>query len=218
MKLTYTKSQYDVPVGKYTARFTGVTLKDPSGKLDEKGKPMPPGMTWDFVIVGGEHDGKQVDRLTGRIPTPKASCGKMLAAISDEVLKDGAEVDLGQFVGKLYRITVEESNGDRTRLSDSPAPVRIYDERPMAPAAPGAGKTPPKPPAGKPKAKPASESKWMLHDPAAGEYVAKTGAEVEKFLDENKFEASAVFVYPDDGTDPDPKTADAFGFNGHVPF
>lgn len=213
MKLTYTKSQYDVPVGKYTARFTGVTLKDPSGKLDEKGKPMPPGMTWDFTIVGGEHDGKTVDRLTGRTPTPKASCGKMLAAISDEVLKDGTEVDLGQFVGKMYRITVEEGNGDRTRLSDSPPPVRIYDN--AAPAS--APKPPPKPPA-KPKAKPNGDSKWMLHDPAIGEYVSKTGAEVEKFLDENKFEAAAVFVYPDDGSDPDPKTADTFGFAGYLPF
>lgn len=215
MKLTYTKSQFDVPVGKYTARFTGVTLKDPSGKLDEKGKPMPPGMTWDFTIVGGEHDGKQVDRLTGRTPTPKASCGKMLAAISDEVLKDGTEVDLGQFVGKLYRITVEEGNGDRTRLSDSPAPVRMYDN-----AAAPAGKSPPKPPAppSKPKAKPAADSRWMLHDPATGEYAAKTGAEVEKFLDEHKFEASAVWCYPDDGTEHEPKTADAFGFAGHIPF
>lgn len=212
MKMTFTKSQFDVPVGKYVAVFDGVTLKEPSGKLDEKGKPMPPGMTWDFTITQGEHAGKKVDRLTGRTPTPKSACGKMLAAISDEVLKDGAEIDLGQFYGKTYRITVEEGNGDRTRLSDSPAPVRMHD----TPAAPPA-KGPPKPPA-KPKAKPAADSKWMLHDPAAGEYVAKTGAEVEQFMDEHKFEAVAVFVYPDDGADHEPKTADAFGFTGHVPF
>lgn len=214
MKMTFTKSQYDVPEGKYTARFTGVTLKDASGKLDEKGKPMPPAMTWDFVIVGGEHDGKQVDRLTGRTPTPKASCGKMLAAISDEVLKDGTEVDLGAFVGKLYRITVEASNGDRTRLSDSPPPVRIYDERP---ASPPSGKSPPPPPK-KTVPKPAPNSKWMMHDAATGEYRAVEGSEVEDFMSKGSVLSEDLWVYPDDGKDHEPKTAKEHGFQGYIPF
>jgi hypothetical protein len=220
MKMTFTKSVPDVPVGKYTARFTGVTLKDASGKLDEKGKPMPPAMTWNFVIVGGPCDGREIDRLTSRTPTPKSGCGKILAGISDEVLTDGAEVDLGQFTGKLYRITVEE-NGDRTRLSDNPAPVRMYDERPAGqPVSPPAGKGPPPkkgpPPAA--KAAPAPNSKWMMHDPDTGEYRAAEGSEVEDFMTAKALMAEDVWVYPDDGKEHEPKAAKEHGFKGHQPF
>lgn len=124
MEMTYTKSQFEMPDGKYLARFTGVTLREASGKIGQDGKPMGPAMTWDFEIVepGSEHAGKKADRLTSRMPTPKSACGKFLAAVSDSVLKDGQSVDLQQFVGAIYRVTVIEN-----RISDAPAPVRVYD-------------------------------------------------------------------------------------------
>lgn len=121
MKMTFTKSQYEMPDGKYLAKFMGVTMKDATGQLDKKGNPMPPGMTWDFEIVEGDQTGKKADKLTGRVPTPKSGCGKFLAAVSDTVLKDGQEVDLQQFVGQTYRITVEDN-----RISDNPPPARVY--------------------------------------------------------------------------------------------
>lgn len=121
MKLTFTKSQFEIPDGKYLAKFMGVTLKDATGQLDQRGHPLPPGMTWDFQIVEGEQSGKKADRLTGRTPTPKSGCGKFLAAVSDTVLKDGQEVDLQQFVGQLYRITIQDN-----RVSDNPPPARVY--------------------------------------------------------------------------------------------
>lgn len=122
VKMTFTKSAFEMPDGKYLAKFTGVTMRDATGQLDQKGQPMPPGMTWDFVIVEGDQAGKKADKLTGRQPTPKSACGKFLAAVSDTILKDGQEVDLGQFVGALYRITVMDN-----RISDNPTPVRVYD-------------------------------------------------------------------------------------------
>lgn len=222
MKMTFTKTVPAVPVGKYTARFVGVQLKDSTGKVDEKGRPMPPPMTWNFVIVGGEHDGKEIDRLTGRLPTPKSACGKILAAIADEVLVDGAEIDLAPFVGKLYRITVEDGNSDgRTRLSDNPPPVRLYDNQPSAnQSAPAAGKGPPPkkgpPPVAKPA--PAPNSKWWMHDPDTGEYRQVEGSEVEDFAKAKNILAEDLWVYPDDGKEHEPKTAKDHGFTGFIPF
>jgi hypothetical protein len=143
MKMTYTKSQFEMPDGKYLAKFVGVTLREATGQLDQKGQPLPPGMTWDFEIVEGDQAGKKADKLTGRTPTPKSGCGKFLAAISDTVLKDGQEVDLAGFVGQLYRITVQDN-----RVSDNPPPARVYGSQPgqavqTGATAPG---SPPKPP------------------------------------------------------------------------
>lgn len=128
MKMTYTKSAYEMPDGKYIARFTGVTMREATGQLDQRGNPMPPGMTWDFEITEGDQKGKKADRLTGRTPTPKSGCGKFLAAITDSVLRDGQEVDLEPFQGRLYRITIQEN-----RISDNPTPVLIHEGTPTGP-------------------------------------------------------------------------------------
>lgn len=143
--MTFTKSQYEMPDGKYVAKFLGVTLReDKPGdqpRLGADGKPLPPAMTWDFEIAEGDQAGKKADKLTGRIPTPKNGCGKMLAAITDAILKDGTEVDLATYVGKLYRVTVLEN-----RVQDNPAPVRIYDQGAPAAAPAGGTAAPPPPP------------------------------------------------------------------------
>lgn len=218
MKLTFTKSVPEVPVGKYTAKFLGITLKEASGKLDEKGRPMPPAMTWDFQIVGGECEGRTIDRLTGRIPTAKNGCGKMLAGVTDTVLRDGDQIDLEQFVGKSYRITVEE-NGERTRLSDTPAPVRIWDTNGAAPATANAGKSPPpKAPPAKPKGEPQDGSAWMMHDATTGEYLAKTAKEVKEHIQAGQIDPADLWVYPNDGTDHTPTTAAEAGFKEPIPF
>jgi hypothetical protein len=133
MKFTYTKSQFEMPDGKYLAKFLGCTLRElqpgETPKLGQDGKPLPPAMTWDFEIIEGPADkpdpanvGKKADKLTGRMPTPKSGCGKMLAAIADAVLKDGVEVDIANYVGKVYRVTVIEN-----RVSENPGPSRIHD-------------------------------------------------------------------------------------------
>ncbi len=218
MKMTFTKSQFDVPVGKYMAQFDGVTLKDATGRLDEKGKPMPPAMTWDFTIIEGEHAGKKVDRLTGRMPTPKSACGKMLAAVSDEVLRDGAEIDLGQFYGKTYRITVEEGNGDRTRLSDNPAPVRVYDTSKATPPQPSG----PRPRMGtKPPAEPAPHTRWMCWDEGpdgVGDWLPMTAAEFSSYYQTNKVDPATIRVYPDGLDESRAKSATEYGFPALLPY
>ena len=133
MQFTFSKGQFDVPEGKFLAKFVGVKLLDDTGAKDKDGKPMPPAMAWEFQIADGEHAGKKCDRVTGRQPTPKSGCGKLLAAVTDQILKDGGQYDVEQFFGKLYRVTVEEKpSGNGTRVSDNPAPVRVYDQQPVA--------------------------------------------------------------------------------------
>jgi hypothetical protein len=143
VKMTYAKSQFEMPDGKYLAKFTGVTMREDkpgeSPRLGQDGKPLPPAMTWDFEIVEGDQAGKKADKLTGRIPTPRSGCGKMLSAVTDTILKDGVEVDLDTYVGKLYRITVMEN-----RVQDAPPPVRVYDQSQAAPSAGGSSPPPPR--------------------------------------------------------------------------
>jgi hypothetical protein len=160
MKMTFTKSAFEMPDGKYMARFEGTTERAATGQLDQRGNPMPPGMTWDFTIVEpGENNGKKTDRLTGRQPTAKSGCGKFLAAITDSVLRDGQEVDLSQYVGKYYRVTVQEN-----RVSDNPAPVLVPGYNPASmptlpsstqPATQTRPATPPPPPSRPPVPPPA---------------------------------------------------------------
>lgn len=211
MKMTYTKSQYEMPDDKYLAKFLGVVMKDdPPGtppKLGQDGKPLPPAMHWNFEIAEGEHAGKKTDKLTGRVPTPKSGCGKMLAAVSDSILKDGMEVDLDQFVGKLYRVTVENN-----RVSDNPAPARVYDSRPVPPPAPA---TPP-PPRPEKVPEPAADTRWKWHDGQA--WCMGTAKEFREWVHQTKANLAAVYVLPDDAPpNAPPQFATVFGFDP-IPF
>jgi hypothetical protein len=201
VKMTYTQSQYDVPNGKYLARFLGVTMREdkPGDKprLGDDGKPLPPAMTWDFEIAEGSAVGKRCDKLTGRVPTPKSGCGKMLMAIADAVLADGQSVELDDFVGSFYRVAVIDN-----RVSDSPAPVRV--QAPTAGAAFAAA------PAGRPSAgDPAA--RWDASDGAAV-MPNLTSFEVQAFLNENKVPADRIRVKPAGGARELAKPANEYGF------
>jgi hypothetical protein len=218
MLLTFTKSKFDVAEGQYLARFLGVDLLEPkpgeAPRLGQDGKPMAPGMAWRFEIAEGESLGKIADRVTGRVPGPKNVCGRFLAAVSGQILKDGMTVDLGQFVGKLYRINVvAKDNGNGTCVSD----MGLTRDYGAAPAANGATKPPPPPgavPAG-PPTEPADESRWQVWDAHSNSYVLMTGRDVRAYLAAQKMVPSSLSCAPD-GTQ-DVRTADAHGFTG-LPF
>lgn len=210
MKMTYTKSQYEMPDGKYMAKFLGVSMKElaPGEKprLGEDGKPLPPAMTWDFEVVEGPNAGKRADKLTGRVPTAKSGCGKMLAAISDAILTDGQEIDLDLFVGKFYRITVVEN-----RVSDNPAPVRVHDyvAAPVQSQAPNQ-QSAQQPAAGVPYAS-NPNARWDLSD---GVTVSQnmTSAEVQDFFTEHKIDATKYKAKPAGAPRDQAKPADQYGF------
>lgn len=213
MLMTYSKSQFEMPDGKYVAKFTGVTMREdkPGEKprLGNDGKPLPPAMTWDFVIVGGEHAGKKADKLTGRTPTPKSGCGKMLAAIADTVLKDGQQIDLSQFVGCLYRITVEDN-----RVSDSPAPVRMYDSQ--SPAQQQAGGFPSSTSAPQHASNP--EAKWDINDGTSIERGI-TSVALQELINSNPKAFATLQVKPH-GSPPGTAvgTPKEYGFTDVIPF
>lgn len=174
MKMTFTKSAFEMPDGKYMARFVGTTLREPTGQLDQRGNPMPAGMTWDFEIVEpGENYGKKTDRLTGRQPTAKSACGKILAAITDAVLKDGQEVDLASCYGKYYRVTVVEN-----RVSDSPAPVLVSGYTPASGPVAAAAQAQTGGPAAPPSAQSAAPSNRKF-------WFDLGGGKTEEFMEES---------------------------------
>jgi hypothetical protein len=197
--MTYTKSAFEMPDGKYLARFLGTTFREDKlgdkPRLGQDGKPLPPAMTWDFEITDGPEAGKKTDKLTGRIPTPKSGCGKMLAAIADTVLKDGVEVELEDYVGKLYRVTVVES-----RVQDSPPPVRVYDHE--LPAAPAASGPPPRNGGPPPRPQPPAEPAYWVVLKAGAEPEKATAAQIKAVFDATPgLDVNVVEVCPDGGSE-----------------
>lgn len=119
------KPWHEVPKGEYVAHFAGVELLEPKpGReplMGHDGKPMPPGMAWKFFIVEGPHHGQCPIRITGREPTPRNACGKMLKAVTGLVLKDGMVVELvsAPFINRKLRITVAvKEHGNGTYVSE----------------------------------------------------------------------------------------------------
>jgi hypothetical protein len=114
--------------------------------------------------------------------------GDGLAAVTDQILKDGGQYDVAQFVGKTYRVTVEEKpSGNGTRVSDNPAPVRVYDQ-PPAPA----GGPPPRKPA---NATPAERKFWV---PMGDATPLLTAAEIEDHIKLSKLSLDAE-ICPEGG-------------------
>jgi hypothetical protein len=127
--------------GQHVAKFLGVTMMpthDDAGKLlppkiGQDGKPMEPGMSWEFEVAEGPDKGKIASRISGKHPNPKNIAGRLMAAVSGKYLKPGVAINLDQYVGKLYLITVEPtSTGKGTRISDTPAPSPYTGASPAA--------------------------------------------------------------------------------------
>lgn len=212
MKMTYTKSQFEMPDGKYVAKFLGVTMREEEAgakpRLGQDGKPLPPAMTWDFEIVEGPEAGKRADKLTGRIASGKSGCAKMLAAVSDTILGDGVEVDLDRFVGKFYRITVQEN-----RISDSPWPILLPPDYRPATAPNGRAAAPAAPPSGNGGTPNAGDpaARWDMSDGAAV-MLAQTSLEVQAFLTDGKIDAAKIRVKPAGAARELAKPANEYGF------
>lgn len=215
MQFTFsTQSQFDVPEGKYTAKFMGVKPleHDPANpRLGNDGQPMGPAVAWEFEVQDEPLKGRRADRVTGMTPKPKTVCGRMLAAVTDQILKDGQVVDVAPFVGQLYRITVEtKESGKGTRVSDAGLSRLYGSQQPAAP--PPARPAPPAPP--KPAAPPPAEgSKWEVYN-LDGQWEPMTAALVRQFIAHNGFPPESVHVRLA-GTE-DARPADQFGFTADV--
>lgn len=206
MKLTFTKSKFDVPEGQYTAKFIGLEMLEPkpgeAPRVGRDGKPMAPGMAWRFEIVEGPETGKQTDRVTGRLPGPKNVCGRFLAAVTGQILKDGMEVDLDQYVGHFYRINVvakEQSEG--TCVSDQGIiPIAAPTPAANGHAAPPANGAAP-PPRRNGTAVPAAVKYWVDYEGLQGDPPTMTEAEFRAWYQESKKPAAQVNLCPVGGNE-----------------
>src|SRR5262245_6756514 len=95
MKLQVKES---VPVGGYQAVFVGVEITTHEQYGD--------GLTWEWRINGGQHDGQSVYRTTKTIATAKNSAGRMLCGVTGKSLEAAKELDLDQFRGRAYFVTI----------------------------------------------------------------------------------------------------------------
>jgi hypothetical protein len=100
-----------VPVGNYTATFAGV---EPAPENREKG--YGPGLRWKFCVSAGQHAGQTASRITGTVPSPRNSCGKILAGLLGRPLKEGEQVDPAAYVGKPFLVIVAAGQNGGTRV------------------------------------------------------------------------------------------------------
>lgn len=145
-------SKFGAPAGVYLGRFLGVSTMKDDGKqrLGRDGRPMEPGLEWQFQIVGGDYDGQQVGRITAAVPTTKNSCGTLLSGLVGRTIRPDEDVDPDPYKGETYQIVVSSSKDDPERTYVTQI-VRQAGSGPRArPAAASAAPSPPPAPAPRP--------------------------------------------------------------------
>jgi hypothetical protein len=93
------ESEFGAPIGVYQAWFRGVDQRQSHG------------LEWRFEIDdAGPWKGKIVSRATGRTPSPKNACSRILSGLIGRPLKEGDQVDIGPCLNRRYTITVENNS------------------------------------------------------------------------------------------------------------
>ena len=66
----------------------------------------------------GEYVGQVVGRITSQPPTASNACGVLLTGVVDRDVPKNEDVDLDEFIGGLYRITIapQKDNPERTQV------------------------------------------------------------------------------------------------------
>lgn len=97
-----------LPVGAYECSFDGAEEADH--------EVYGAGLKWCFSVERGKHRGVKCYRTTKPDPTPKNSCGRILAALAGKSPADGLEIDPDDYIGRRYSVIVGESEGGSTRV------------------------------------------------------------------------------------------------------
>ena len=102
------------PVGIHSATFVDAQAVTPNAQaIAEKWKPS---MKLIWQLVGTE---TQTSRICPVDPTPGNITGTLINGLLDRVLASGEEYDLGECVGRTYKVTVEKSkSGNGTRVTN----------------------------------------------------------------------------------------------------
>jgi hypothetical protein len=223
MKMRMGESKFGAPVGTYLGRFLGVKVMKDDGKprLGRDGKPMPPGMEWQWEVTDDpDHDGAYVGQIVGRItsqePTAGNACGRLLGGIVDRCIKTAEEIDPDEFAGQLYRVTVgpQMDNKEKTQV------IQVTRIKTGAHPAPPSGSAPPrpgaapKPPPPRPAAQQPPPHYWV--EAGEAEPVLMSRHEAEHWLEQQKISPATVTACQE-GTDAWKTLAD-YGFKDSIPF
>ncbi len=149
------ESRFGAPAGVYVGTFLGTAMMKDNGKprLGNDGKPMEPGLEWQFEITDGEHAGQIVSRITSTIPTTKNAAGVLLAGMLGRPVRPDDEIDPDTYRGQKFQIVVSPGKLDPNKTSVSQL-VKLNGQngtngtpKPPAAASPPATFAPPSPPA-----------------------------------------------------------------------
>jgi hypothetical protein len=213
------ESKFGAPEGVYVAKFLGVApMRNENGpRLGRDGRPMEPGVEWQFEVLEGEQKGQLVGRITSAAPTSKNSCGELLKGIIGRIPSFDEVVDLGAYVGQTFTVVIGASkeSPDKThvqkilrlttplRQGQPAAPTAPQGSAPRPPAPP----SPPKPPAPPAPPKPTAPSAangshaarrfWVQTNPEA-EPVLLEEHEVQTFVTGQGVDPAALPCMPED--------------------
>ena len=99
-----------VPAGQYEVEFVSAT------PWEEHADKYGPGTLFQFRVVGGDHDGVEVGRITGARLTPKSALAGILTGLRGSKIERGETVDPQDFVGRRYFAIVKETDSGSTRI------------------------------------------------------------------------------------------------------
>jgi hypothetical protein len=184
-------------------------------RVGRDGKPMEPGIEWQFEITDGPQAGQIVGRITSAVPTTKNACGTLLAGLVGRLVQPDEEVDPDQYRGRTYQIVIAHSkeSPEKTYVTQihgaggaAPAPAAA-SPAPAAPKGP-----PPKAPAPTP---PVPRKFWVQL--GEGDPVEMTSLEIDDHLQGSKTKPQDLACMTHDQSS-GWKTAADFGFTGEIPF
>lgn len=203
-----------VPPGQYVAKLTIRKEMPATNHQYSNGKPR---FAWQFEVQQGEFTGKAVSAWTETTLTSQNSLGKLIARMLGRPMRSGEEIDIDEFVGRMYSIIVEfNKNGKSVVTSAVPLPAGVAAavtsaSAPVAAAptpAPASIPAPPPRPSAAPVPPPAAEkvfagtreefkdrSRWTYASISGGPGIEVQIAELRKMVEVGSVSSSDALVY-----------------------
>ena len=108
MQFTFDPDLYNLTDGRVLCIFKGVNDYTAQRKHNPGDPTYGPSVRWEFEIVAGVDKGKPCGIITGKYPTPKNSCIRVLAGIIGHRPAEKEAIDTSMYVGKYYMVTIAD--------------------------------------------------------------------------------------------------------------
>jgi len=96
------------PAGNFSMRLT--TREEILGRFQK------PAYKWTFQVEDGDHKGKQITKITGIEARRGESLCNFLSELQGRELTPGESVDIDDFIGKLYDVTLTSRQNDSSSV------------------------------------------------------------------------------------------------------